>query len=67
MNLLVHAEESLKLVNAQVKALAAGLKEFHDLVHPNRAAASTWRQFALARSHSRTSWSRWNSPSTTAA
>lgn len=40
---LVHAAESLKLVNAQVKALAAGLKEFRDLVHPNRAAASTWR------------------------
>gem|GEM_PF-3287290 len=40
---LIQAAETLNLVNGQVKALAAGLKEFRDLVHPNRAAASTWR------------------------
>lgn len=40
---LVHAAEALKLISAQVKAMASGLKAFRDLVHPNRATASTCR------------------------
>lgn len=40
---LVSAAESLNLVHSQAKQLALGLKEFRDLVHPNRAATSTYR------------------------
>lgn len=40
---LVHAAQRANLINEHVKTLAAELKEFRDLVHPNRAAASTWR------------------------
>lgn len=46
-DLLIAAEE-LNLVNGHVRAMAAGVKEFRDLIHPFRATASNHRATAEA-------------------
>lgn len=40
---LMQIAEALKLIDSQVRAIAWGLKDFRDLIHPNRAAGSTLR------------------------